>query len=408
MPVDEYSDFLLPDNDARTSAVNLSSQEEPAFGYEDGSAEESESLMTDENPDLPDKEDEIGNSDQAEASIGNIDQVKTPLSDCPNQPIRKQYALRRYGKKIRNFQGKWFKEHPWLSFQPGENRAICWACQKFMNEGNFSFHDWKKPERLNKHAKSKSHTMAMTKWIVSKNLDSGESVIDLLDSHHKDSVKASRQYMKIIIESLIFTAQQNIAQRGHEEDRSNIAEVSDVNRGNFIELLHFRSKDISWFKDKLEDQLKKHSQWTSPLIQNEILELVGDLVLEEMSDEARKSKEIGIIVDETSDISDIEQVSVCLRFLIDGVTKEVFVGFYNTKCTEGLALYELIKKVLAKLKLAIVNIVGQCYDGASNMSSVHKGLAIRFKGDSSKAVYVYCYAHRLNLALQLHSRKTKL
>ena len=90
-------------------------------------------------------------------------------------------------------------------------------------------------------------------------MDSRESVIDLLDSHHKDSVKANRQYMKIIIESLVFTAQQNIAQRGHEEDRSNIAEVSDVNRRNFIKLLHFQSKDISWFKDKLEDQLKKHS-----------------------------------------------------------------------------------------------------------------------------------------------------
>ena len=81
--------------------------------------------------------------------------------------------------------------------------------------------------------------------IFSKNLDSGESVIDLLDSHHKDSVKANRQYMKIIIESLVFTAQQNIAQRGHKEDKINIAEVSDVNRGNFIELLHFRSEDIS-------------------------------------------------------------------------------------------------------------------------------------------------------------------
>ena len=138
--------------------------------------------------------------------------MKTPLSDCPNQPIWKQYAPRRYGKKIRNFQGKLFKEHPWLSFQLEENRTICWACQKFMNERNFSFRDWKKPERLNKHAKSKCHTMAMTKWIVSKNLDSVESVIDLLDSHHKDNVKANRQYMKIIIESLVFTAQQNIAQ----------------------------------------------------------------------------------------------------------------------------------------------------------------------------------------------------
>ena len=101
--------------------------------------------MTDENPDLPDNEEEIGNSDQAEASIGNIDQVKTPLSDCPNQPLRKQYAPPRYGKKIRDFQGKWFKEHPWLSLLE-ENRAICWACQKFMNERNFSFRDWRKLE----------------------------------------------------------------------------------------------------------------------------------------------------------------------------------------------------------------------------------------------------------------------
>ena len=41
--------------------------------------------MTDENPNLPDNEEEIGNSDQAEATIRNIDQVKAPLSNCPNQ-----------------------------------------------------------------------------------------------------------------------------------------------------------------------------------------------------------------------------------------------------------------------------------------------------------------------------------
>ena len=48
MPIDDYPDFPLPaDNDARTSTVNLSSLEEPTFEFEDGSAEESESLMTD-------------------------------------------------------------------------------------------------------------------------------------------------------------------------------------------------------------------------------------------------------------------------------------------------------------------------------------------------------------------------
>lgn len=72
----------------------------------------------------------------------------------------------------------------------------------------------------------------------------GKSVIDLFDSHPKVTVNVNRQYMKIIIESLIYTAQQNIEQQGHDEDRRNNAEESDVNRGNFIELVHFQSKHI--------------------------------------------------------------------------------------------------------------------------------------------------------------------
>ena len=34
------------------------------------------------------------------------------------------------------------------------------------------------------------------------------------------------------------------------------------------------------------------------------------------------------------------------------------------------------------------------------MSGLYKGLATRIKADSDTAIYVHCYAHRLNLALQ--------
>ena len=46
------------------------------------------------------------------------------------------------------------------------------------------------------------------------------------------------------------------------------------------------------------------------------------------------------------------------------------------------------------------NIVGQCYDGAANMSGISKGVAARFKSINKKALFVHCYAHKLNLALQ--------
>ena len=67
-------------------------------------------------------------------------------------------------------------------------------------------------------------------------------------------------YLQVIIESLFFTAQQNIAQRGHEEKRDDISRISDDNRGNFIELLHLRCKDLSWLGDMLNSKYEKHTQ----------------------------------------------------------------------------------------------------------------------------------------------------
>ena len=52
------------------------------------------------------------------------------------------------------------------------------------------------------------------------------------------------------------------------------------------------------------------------------------------------------------------------------------------------------------LQLSLENIIAECFDGAANMSRVHKGLAARMKACSPLSLYVHCYGHRLNLALQ--------
>ena len=201
----------------------------------------------------------------------------------------------------------------------------------------------------------------------------------------------------MIIESLIFTAMQNIAVRGHEESRNDIWEASDINRGNFLELLHLRRKDLPWLQSKLQAQLQLHAQWTSPTIQNELLAFVSDLVLERITREVRKSGCFGIIMDETSNISRTEEVSLCLRYAINGETKENFVGFFVTASTEGEFLYELAKTAINKLDLRLENIIA---DGTANMSGIRKGLATRMKESSPLGIYVHCYGHLLNLALQ--------
>ncbi|XP_028407182.1 zinc finger MYM-type protein 1-like [Dendronephthya gigantea] len=122
--------------------------------------------------------------------------------------------------------------------------------------------------------------------------------------------------------------------------------------------------------------------------------------LERIQQDCIGSGPFGVIVDKTSDISRHGQVSICLSFIADGVKKEAFVGFYETKTTDGKTLYNLITKAISDLNLDLINIVGECFDGAANMSGKEKGVAARMKDCSPHAIYVHCYGHLLNLVLQ--------
>ena len=105
-------------------------------------------------------------------------------------------------------------------------------------------------------------------------------------------------------------------------------------------------------------------------------------------------------MDETADISRHEQVSCCLRYIVEGEFFESFIGFNQIDSTTGDALCALVLKILSNASLSPKNIVGMCFDGASNMKGINKGLATRMIEHSPQALYVHCYGHLLNLAIQ--------
>ena len=158
------------------------------------------------------------------------------------QPTLTQYDRKKCGaeKNYSGLQSRMVKTYPWLSYETAEKRCVSFPCQKLI-DGRFQFTNWKKPERLKKHAKSNKHHLAMTKWIAYRGNDMrGTSILSRLQSDHKMDVTYNREYLKVIIQCLLYTAQQNIAQRGHVEDRCDLDLASDENRGKFLELLHLR------------------------------------------------------------------------------------------------------------------------------------------------------------------------
>ena len=73
---------------------------------------------------------------------------------------------------------------------------------------------------------------------------------------------------------------------------------------------------------------------------------------------------------------------------------------YQVESTIGENLTKVLLDILSHCYLPIENLRGQCYDGASNMSSLFNGVQKRIKDLEPRALYVHCNAHALNLVLQ--------
>lgn len=67
--------------------------------------------------------------------------------------------------------------------------------------------------------------------------------------------------------------------------------------------------------------------------------------------------------------------------------------------TDGESLYILLNDVLEKLGIPVSMTRAQCCDGAANMRGRYRGVSSRFLQEESRATYIHCHAHVLNLTL---------
>ena len=71
----------------------------------------------------------------------------------------------------------------------------------------------------------------------------------------------------------------------------------------------------------------KNALHTSKTIQNEMINVIGDAIRDEISDEIQSVKFFSILADEVTDCSNLEQVSIVIRFVDrDKTIRENFLG----------------------------------------------------------------------------------
>jgi Domain of unknown function (DUF4371) len=150
-----------------------------------------------------------------------------------------------------------------------------------------------------------------------------------------------------------------------------------------------------------------NATYLSPTVQNEMIDIIGKSILETVVSKVKKAGILSVLMDETTDASHQEQVEgSAMVHCVDTTTtvdteivKERILGVACAEQTTGEALADLLLAVVFRAGLNVQDIVGQGYDGGSNLSSCVKGIQARIRELNPRAILTQCYAHCLNGAL---------
>ena len=140
----------------------------------------------------------------------------------------------------------------------------------------------------------------MLKWSGYLSL---RSVAQQLNSNNKQEKQLRRETLIKLFDSLRYLARQGLATREHNDLTS-----------NYHQLLHLRAQDSVGLRKWLHSE--NYNKWLSHEVESEMLERLSHALLRQLADEIRSHEYFALVADETTDISRVEQVSLCIRMLI--------------------------------------------------------------------------------------------
>lgn len=320
------------------------------------------------------------------------------LATGPSQP-RLNFPQTKFGDKLRSFSAKFYGGHNWVEYSVKEDKVYCFVCRQF-STGNIrdqnetfsksGFKNWKKTtEALQKHALSSCHSQCAQMYVAYKKTAVLGDVHQQIAQQHQGEIEQNRDHVKKLIDVILLLVRQGLPLRGHREN------LASTNTGNFLEISQLLAKYDTSFSIHLE----KHTSYTSPKIQNEIIEIIAQLTLDKIVTEVKACGFFSIMVDEARCFKE-EQLSISIRYAKNLDTEERFLGFIDCSTSrDAKSLATLILDFLKKNNLADVPILAQSYDGASVMSGKHRGLQSIIKETHPQAIYIHCLAHKLNLVV---------
>ncbi|KAL4097745.1 hypothetical protein QTP88_022467 [Uroleucon formosanum] len=262
------------------------------------------------------------------------------------------------------------------------------------------FHAWQRIKDIGSHEKTEGHINAS---IDVKLKLLAIPVLPQIYEHKRKQIAENREIVNTLIEITLFLGKHSLPFRGHREN------WEDRLRGNFKDLTVLISKfspSLAIYVDRLKSRGRSEINFLSWQKQNQLIHSIATCLKTTIQNEIKKSKYFSVSIDTTFDASRREQLAFIIRYVCYNdhvpvpVIRERLLSLKESSSTSGKHLFLIFQDICSENALDWkLFLVGQSYDGASNMKGEYEGLQALIKQENPSAIYTWCYAHRLNLVV---------
>lgn len=265
----------------------------------------------------------------------------------------------------------------WLSFSKCSGRWYCLYCMFFGKNVQKAwtiegFHAWQRIKDIALHEKTEAHINAA---IIIKLKKSAIPVLPQIFEHKRREVAENRDVVNSLIEITLFLAQHSLPFRGHREN------WEERIRGNFKDLTILLSKFsplLAIYIDRLKSRGRSEIHFLSWQRQNQLINSVATCLKRSIMNEINESKYFSVSIDTTFDTSRREQLAFIVRYVCLNdqipVIRERLLSLKESSLTTGQQLFSVFQDICTENTLDWKTfLVGQSYDGASNMRGEYEG-----------------------------------
>ncbi len=310
--------------------------------------------------------------------------------------------VQKIGKSNRSFQLSWYDKVSWLTGSAVKKKMYCWPCLLMkpshgcvvwskLGFGDLSNFDraYKRHENSNEHVSACARLSCMGRIRVEHAINEGARI---QVAKHNETVKQNRAFLNRLIDVTSLLGRQELSFRGHDESSES------SNKGNYREF----TETLAKYDSVLSTQFESSTVFSgmSHTIQNDLISALAATISDQIRDEIQDAPFFGWQVDETTDISCRAQLSVIVRYVDSaGKIQERFIGFFDVSGgRDAQSVFDVLNENMQGYNFKD-KLVAQTYDGAAVMASALNGLQAKVKAIAPSAMFVHCYAHRLNLVL---------